>query len=123
MFDILPCYSHDARAALAHLRVFAARYPPSSLRTPPPKPFLRSTRTSLVSSRPLVRLSSPIEVPDDAVPPFVAFEDLEFLHHKLVEIGDVKGLGYIKFLSKSYEWALRVRKDESTKTVPIAEAQ
>ena len=40
------------------------------------------------------------------------------LHHRLVAYGKGKDIAYIKWLCKAYEWALRVRRDESTKFVP-----
>jgi hypothetical protein len=53
------------------------------------------------------------EVPDDYVPPVLlqVFKDLEVLHHRLVAYGRVKDIAYIKWLTKAYEWALRVRRE------------
>lgn len=102
------------------VRAFATRYPPISLRKPTPKLALRATRTSLVADRPLVRMTSSIEVPDDQVPPLLVFEDLELLHHKLVAVGKRGEIGYIKYITKSYEWALRVRRDEAMRAKPPA---
>ncbi|KAF8884462.1 hypothetical protein BD779DRAFT_1612106 [Infundibulicybe gibba] len=66
--------------AVDHVKAFVAKYPPSSIRKSSPKPNLRSTRTALVGQRPLVRLTSSIEVPDDNVPPLLTFTDVEVLH-------------------------------------------
>jgi hypothetical protein len=101
------------------VRAFAARYPPSALRTPSSKPALRSTRTILVGERPLVRMTSTAEVPDDHVPPLLMFDDVEALHHRLVaKEGSGSDIGYLKYLCKAYEWALRVRRDEAMKAAP-----
>ncbi|EEB86810.1 hypothetical protein MPER_16098, partial [Moniliophthora perniciosa FA553] len=88
-------------AALAHLRSFVAQHPPSALRDPHSieKPHYRSTRVSLVGSRPLVRMSSSAEVPDDGVPPLLTWNDLEVLHHRLIVWGNRdKDLSYIKYI-------------------------
>lgn len=98
-----------------HLKAFAAQYPPNDVRTPTPKTNLRSTRTSLVGSRPLVRMTSETEVPDDHVPPLLMFRDIEVLHHRLTDEGRIKDIGYVTWLSKAYEWALRVRRDAAVK--------
>ena len=105
-----------------HLKAFAAQYPPNDVRTPTPKIDLRSTRTSLVGSRPLVRMTSETEVPDDHVPPLMTFRDISALHHRLIDEGRTKDINYLTWLCKSYEWALRVRRDAAVKAkVPKAE--
>jgi hypothetical protein len=44
------------------------------------------------------------------------------LHHRLiVRGGRDKDIGYIKYVSKAYEWALRVRRDEAVKRKPAQE--
>jgi len=106
--------------ALSHLHSFCARYPPSSVRQPASKPAMRATRTSLVGARPLVRLTSATELPDDTVPPLLTFKDLELLHHRLAAAGRSE-VGYIKYVAKSYIWALRVRRDEALKAKPEKE--
>ncbi|KAF9460459.1 hypothetical protein BDZ94DRAFT_1197820 [Collybia nuda] len=105
--------------AVHQVRAFAQRYPPSALRVPFEKPSLRSTRTVLVGERPLVRLTSTIEVPDDNVPPLLMFDDLEVLHHRLVakENSGVE-IGYLTYLCRAYEWSLRVRRNEAMKAAP-----
>lgn len=110
----------DLDKAMACLREFANKYPPQHLvRQPtPPMPDFRSTRTSLVGARPLVRLTSNADVPDDNVPPFLTFADIEVLHHRLVASERQSAweqIGYIKWLCKAYEWALRVRRHEAQK--------
>jgi hypothetical protein len=55
------------------------------------------------------------EVPDDTVPPFLMFSDLELLHNRLVSIGMVREVKYVNWVAKSYEWMLRVRRDEAFK--------
>jgi len=98
-----------------HLKAFAAQYPPNDVRTPTPKIILRSTRTSLVGSRPLVRMTSETEVPDDHVPPLMVFRDISILHHRLLDEGRTKDIKYVTWLCKAYEWALRVRRDAAVK--------
>ncbi|KAL0571191.1 hypothetical protein V5O48_010771 [Marasmius crinis-equi] len=144
--------THNLPLALTHLRHFVSLYPPSSIRSSSSssslttKPPHRSTRISLQGTRPLVRLSGPAEVPDDSVPPFITFDDLELLHHRLVSavgagtgagsgvgagagagtgVGrerkeegkrwEEEAIGYIKYVAKAYEWALRVRRDEGVR--------
>ncbi|KAJ7270730.1 hypothetical protein B0H12DRAFT_1008768 [Mycena haematopus] len=109
--------------ALDHVKAFVERYPPSHLYESRPKPGFRSTRTVLVGPRPLVRLSSTTEVPDDSVPPLLMFSDLEILHHRLVAAPMRSGIGYIKYISKAYEWALRSRRDAAMKASPPRNTQ
>ncbi|KAJ7452123.1 hypothetical protein B0H11DRAFT_2074384 [Mycena galericulata] len=104
--------------ALDHVKAFAERYPPSHLFERSRKASFRSTRTVLVGARPLVRLTSPNEVPDDDVPPLLMFSDLEILHHRLVAASMTPGIAYIKYISKAYEWALRGRRDAAMKARP-----
>ncbi|KAK7055426.1 hypothetical protein R3P38DRAFT_1356189 [Favolaschia claudopus] len=108
----------ELQRALGLIKAFAERYPPSHLLERRPKPSFRSTRTVLVGPRPLVRLSSPNEVPDDDVPPLLMFSDLELLHHRLVAASMKAGISYIKYVSKAYEWALRGRRDQTLKARP-----
>ena len=100
---------------MQHLKAFAAQYPPNDVRTPTPKPIFRSTRTSLMGSRPLVRMTSETEVPDDHVPPLMMFRDLRVLHNRLIDEGRTKDINYLTWLCKAYEWALRVRRDAAVK--------
>ncbi|KAH6912093.1 hypothetical protein BKA70DRAFT_825447 [Coprinopsis sp. MPI-PUGE-AT-0042] len=107
--------------ALDIVRAFADRYRPQAVRTPPPKPFMRSTRTVLSASKPLVRMTGATDVPDDFVPPLMTFKDVEVLHHRLVAYSRTKDIGYLTWLCKAYEWALRVRRDEAHKYIPPKE--
>ncbi|KAJ3755569.1 hypothetical protein EV360DRAFT_49525 [Lentinula raphanica] len=114
--------------ALSHIRAFVSKYPPSAVRHPSSasnlsttrsisKPVFRSTRTSLVGARPLVRLTSPTDAVDatSQIPPVLMWRDLEVLHHRIIAFSGLreKELAYIKWVCKSYEWALRVRRDEA----------
>ncbi|KAJ3840357.1 hypothetical protein F5878DRAFT_533821 [Lentinula raphanica] len=133
--------------ALSHIRAFVSKYPPSAVRHPSSasnlsttrsisKPVFRSTRTSLIGARPLVRLTSPTDAVDavyaeqstplassynapnsqtSQIPPVLMWRDLEVLHHRIIAFSGLreKDLAYIKWICKSYEWALRMRRDEA----------
>ncbi|KAG6902918.1 hypothetical protein C0995_009309 [Termitomyces sp. Mi166 len=107
--------TNDLDRAMQHLRTFAARYPPSDVRAPTPKPAMRSSRTVLTGSRPLVRMTSNFDVPDDHVPPLIMFDDIEILHHRLVARRSVADIKYVAWLSKAYEGALRARRNAALK--------
>jgi hypothetical protein len=114
--------SDELDRAMDHLRAFVAQYPPNDVRTPTPKTLLRSTRTSLAGSRPLVRLTSETEVPDDNVPPLMVFRDVSALHVRLVDEGRTKDIKYVTWMCKAYEWSLRIRRDAAVKAeVPEVE--
>jgi hypothetical protein len=105
--------------ALTCLRDFVARYPPSIIREPPlvtqrPDTVLKM-RVTLEGARPLVRLTTPLDVQDDHVPPLVTFDDLEVLHHRLIAAGDLRGIAYVKWVCKAYEGALRRRREATLK--------
>jgi len=73
---------------------------------------MRATRVSLADSgRPLVRLTTPLDVQDERVPPLLVFADVEALHHRLVAAGDLRGVAYVKWACKAYEGALRRRRE------------
>ena len=73
---------------------------------------MRSTRVLLAAgNRPLVRLTTALDVQDDDVPPLLTFADIEVLHHRLVAAGDGRGLAYVKWVCKAYEGALRKRRE------------
>jgi hypothetical protein len=73
---------------------------------------MRSTRVSLAASdRPLVRLTTALDVQDDDVPPLLTFADVEVLHQRLVAAGDRRGLACVKWVCKAYEGALRKRRE------------
>ena len=108
--------------ALACLRAFVVRYPPYNVRasTAPDEPpaarqrrdDMRAMRVSLADrGRPLVRLTTVLDVQDDRVPPLLAFADVEALHHRLVAAGDLRGIAYVKWACKAYEGALRRRRE------------
>ena len=108
--------------ALACLRAFVARYPSNTVRESSPSsvltklPGMRSQRVSLVArDRPLVRLTTALDVQDDDVPPLLTFADIEVLHHRLVAAGDLRSLAYVKWVCKAYEGALRKRREATLK--------
>jgi hypothetical protein len=107
---------------MQHLKAFAAQYPPNDIRTPTPKSILRSTRTSLVGLRPLVRMTSEAEVPDDHVPPLMMFRDISVLHERLMDESRTNDIKYVTWLCRAYEWALRVRRDAAVKA-EVSEAE
>jgi len=73
---------------------------------------MRSTRVLLAAgNRPLVRLTTALDVQDDEVPPLLTFADIEVLHHRLVAAGDQRSLAYVKWVCKAYDGALRKRRE------------
>jgi len=122
IFFLSPYRYDDLDQALDLVHAFVRRYPPPSIRAPPAKLNLRSTRTLLEGSlRPLVRMTSNVELPDDAVPPLLTFMDVEVLHHRLVMFDRTREVGYLKWVCKAYEWMLRVRRDEAFKARPMTQ--
>ncbi|KAF6749705.1 hypothetical protein DFP72DRAFT_1034551 [Ephemerocybe angulata] len=114
--------NHQPDKAMDIIRAFAARYPPQAVRVPPPKPMIRSTKMMLGTgdtriTRPLVRMTGATEVGDDYVPPVLMWRDVEALHHKLVACGKTRDIKYLGWVTKAYEWALRVRRDEAMSIV------
>ncbi|KAJ7578536.1 hypothetical protein C8J56DRAFT_1060001 [Mycena floridula] len=109
--------------AMEQVKAFVARYPPSLLREPPPKPDFRGTRTSLAASRPMVRTTSLVEIPDDQVPPLLTFRDVQLLHHKFVNLeGDgMKEIAYLTGVCKSYEGSLKQRREKGLLLKPTVE--
>ena len=103
------------------VRDFVARYPPHVVKHANPKPALRSMRVSLEAPRPLVRLFTPVEVPDDTVPPLLSFPEVEVLHHRLVARGDQKNIGYLTWVCMAYAGALKQRKDATLHAEPVAQ--
>ncbi|KAF9494640.1 hypothetical protein BDN71DRAFT_1563275 [Pleurotus eryngii] len=100
---------------LDHVRSFVQDFPPPAIRTPRPWTTIRGTRTVLFAPRPLVRATTPVEIPDDTVPPLLTFGDVDVLHHRLVALGRGKDIGYLKWVVKSYEGALRTRREKAMK--------
>jgi hypothetical protein len=104
--------------ALACLRAFVVQYPPRIVRaTEPPTAEqrlreMRATRVALADRGcPLVRLTTPLDVQDESVPPLLVFADVEALHHRLVAAGNLPGIAYVKWVCKAYEGALRRRRE------------
>jgi hypothetical protein len=104
--------------ALDRLRAFVARYPPHTVRVTTPHHAeqklreMRATRVGLADrGRPLVRLTTPLDVQDERVPPLLVFADVEVLHHRLVAAGDLRGIAYVKWVCKAYEGELRRRRE------------
>lgn len=79
---------------------------------------MRSTRTVLDASRPLVRLTTPFNIVEDNVPPCLSFAEIGILHSRFLEKNDVKAIKYLKWVCKSYEGSLRIRRDRTIKAVP-----
>ncbi|KAK7688680.1 hypothetical protein QCA50_008218 [Cerrena zonata] len=104
--------------ALDHVRAFVKRYPPLAIREPPPKHELRSTRTSLTANRPLVRLTTEVDIPDDTVPPLLTFTELDVLHQRLVVANKKDGIKYLKWVCKSYEGSLKMRREKTLHSHP-----
>jgi hypothetical protein len=105
--------------AIEHVKAFVQTYPPSAIRETKEKPLLLSTRTSLEGSRPLIRLMSTVEVPDDTVPPLLTFTELEVLHHRLVAAKRTSDIKYLKWVCMSYSAALRARRDAVMHARPV----
>ena len=76
---------------------------------------MRDARTVLAAPRPIVRLTTALDVPDDTVPPLLTFADLEIVHHRLVWAKDREGMRYVKWVCKAYEGSLRTRRDKVLK--------
>ncbi|RPD77124.1 hypothetical protein L226DRAFT_360122 [Lentinus tigrinus ALCF2SS1-7] len=108
----------NTREGVQLVRRFVERYPPDIVKRANPKLPLRSTRTVLEAPRPLVRLVSPTDLPDNTVPPLLSFPELEMLHHKLVAKGDKESIGYLKYVCMSYSGALRRRKEATLHAKP-----
>jgi hypothetical protein len=64
-------------------------------------------------------MTSTVQVPDDKVPPLLTFTDLEVLHNGLVAANKRDMIGYIKFVCKAYEGALRMRRDMTMRSEPV----
>ncbi|KAG8902107.1 hypothetical protein FRB99_004834 [Tulasnella sp. 403] len=130
----------DTDRGIALVKEFHKRYPPTAVLPPAPAPVSPAedpltnlrlpstsfpTRASLVAKQPLVRLTSNTQIQDNSITPFLSFDDVETLHHRLViksQIGTaaekaskIKDLRYLTWMCHSYmghlkrrkEWALR----------------
>ena len=110
------CYRYgDASHSIQLVRNFFEAYNPRSIRQPPPKPAMRSTRTQLFSQKPIVRLTSGSDVADDRVPPLLTFTDVAILHRRLVLDGRRRDIDYLKYVCVSYECGLRERRERALK--------
>lgn len=110
--------------ALDLVKSFAQAYPPSAVRSTLNKLPSRSTRTTLIGARPLVRLFTDVDIPDDAVPPSLTFTEVEVLHHKLVAASPrrEKDIKYLGWLCRAYEGTLRARRDAAWHAKPVPES-
>ncbi|KAI0270702.1 hypothetical protein BC834DRAFT_967432 [Gloeopeniophorella convolvens] len=99
--------THRLDDALACLRAFVAAYPPAAVRAPAPAP------AHTQRGHALVRLSTPLDVADDGVPPLLTFGELEVLHHRLVGAGRTRArdVAYVTWVCRSYEGALWRRRE------------
>jgi len=100
--------------AVDQIRAFEKRYPPSDTHQPSPKHPLQSTRTTLKGPRPLVCATLTVELPDDPIPPLLTFADVEVLHRLVATGRKDDTIGYIKYICKACEGALRLRRDWTT---------
>lgn len=142
-FTVVSAHLHICRLnlldkAMEHVRRFGQTFPPRTILTPQTaaKPPLRSTRTILSNSdqaitptaiprpsagsilsdiggRPLVRLTSDVEVVDDSVPPFLTFKDVDILHQRLIAANRPADIKYLTWLLKSYSGSLRMRRERT----------
>lgn len=138
----------DSRRGVELVRQFHERYPPSAslppatdtdssesadtlvtdlvIATRSSAPVLRlpttsfPTRVSLTAPQPLVRLTTNSQIPDNTIPPFLTFGDMEVLHHRLKtgsSIGPAedrkqreKDMRFLTWVCRSYGGALQRRK-------------
>ncbi|KAG8989172.1 hypothetical protein FRB93_003733 [Tulasnella sp. JGI-2019a] len=139
--------SGDTQRAMELVRQFHKRYPPQAALPPNyPTKILNSTQatelTTIKSSstsirlpetsfptrvaleaarQPLVRLTTNSLIPDNMIPPFLTFEDVEILHHRLVVESTsgpleerkerVKDVKHLTWLCRSYGGALQKRRN------------
>lgn len=100
-------FSHSLdknRDALGVLERFKGRFPASDI-------VNKVTPTSeSLAPTPRIRLSSAINELEDQVPPHILFHDINILHLRLVQEGDLKGVGMVKWACVSYEKALETRR-------------
>jgi hypothetical protein len=107
-------YNETSRSVTI-LRDFFDNYNPRSVRIPKPQSPLRSARVQLYAHKPIIRLISPTEVPDDKVPPLLTFTDVSALHQRLVLEGREKDIKFLKYVCVSYECNLKKRRELSLK--------
>jgi len=96
--SLSPTISIDEPISL--LKNFNSLYPPSSIldgySATPPTPFQ-------------IRMTDRTRIAESDIPPHMLFGDVDVLHHRLVREGR-KELGWLKWVCKSYEVALRKRR-------------
>ncbi|KAG9125878.1 hypothetical protein FRC07_005818 [Ceratobasidium sp. 392] len=119
-------------AALALLREFVTKYPPTSLKQPhhlaPPshRPLLEHAPptnpsrglSDLLTTPPprvglLVRFATPEQITEPGVPPHLLFTDLALLHHRLVARHSHRraDIAFVTWVCKSYELQMKRRRD------------
>lgn len=76
---------------------------------------MRSGRTQLFAHKPIVRLTTATEVPDDRVPPLLTFTDLAVLHQRLVQERRENDIAFLKYVCVSYECGLKKRRERALK--------
>ncbi|KAF8508069.1 hypothetical protein JB92DRAFT_2814976 [Gautieria morchelliformis] len=96
---------------------FVDRYPPQIVKHPSPPDPRQSTRTSLYAERPIVRLTDRSTIPEDRIPPFLTFRDLNTLHHRAIAAKRPDYITYITWVARAYEGALRRRREGTLRPV------
>ena len=99
------------------LHQFVDRYPPLIVKQASPSDPKRSSRTSLYAERPIVRLTERSMIPEDRIPPFVTFRDLNLLHQRAIAAKRQDYISYITWVGKAYEGALRRRREGTLRPV------
>ena len=112
MFSLPPwtCSSDHLNDGLSLVREFTHKYPPSALLPLPSSPSSSDPKNELQ-----VHLTTPSSTPDDTIPPFLTFRDLQVLHERLTRGAGVHPmrkaqLGFLTYISKAYEGALVKRR-------------
>lgn len=59
-----------------------------------------------------------MDIPDDTVPPLLTFTELDVLHQRLVVANKADGIKYLKWVCKSYEGSLRMRREKTLHAEP-----
>ncbi|GAA6034380.1 hypothetical protein JCM8097_002696 [Rhodosporidiobolus ruineniae] len=113
--------------ALKVLDRFVELYPPSLLATPVPVPRPPPASPAAPPALPAgplpprpIRISSPLypetAPPLDALrPPYLLFEDLRLLHHRLAEMENKKGMRRVAGVVNAYRGALRTARKKEVK--------
>ncbi|CAE6411953.1 unnamed protein product [Rhizoctonia solani] len=124
----------DVEAALAHLRKFVTKYPPSSLNYQSPPSLLtqrsrleyptssnsdKSLTTLLAMPAPrvglLVRFTTPEQITEPGIGPHLLFSDLTLLHQRLVSRHSHRkaDIAFVTWACKSYELQLKRRREQA----------